>query len=126
MTQPNQVTTTVEAELCAPVATAQRIRFDIHEGIDHTLRDEGIFWLDLCLTPRPPQARACYSERWGANRFERIGDLFFVPPGQNMHARSDGGTQTSMICRINPELMARSFDGELCWTEARARPMRPR
>jgi AraC family transcriptional regulator len=119
MTQSNQVTTTVEAELRAPVATAQRVRFDIHEGIDHTLRDEGIFWLDLCLTPRPPQARACYPGRWGSNRFERIGEMFFVPPGEVMHARSGGGTQTSMICRIDPVLMAKWFDGDLSWTEAR-------
>lgn len=109
---------TIEAELRAEVATAQIIRFDMREACEHQLRDEGTFWLDLCLTPRPA-AQACYPKRWGAQRFERIGDLFFVPPGEVLRARSECGKQISIVCRLQPELIEKWFDGELKWTDAR-------
>jgi AraC family transcriptional regulator len=115
----NRVITTVEAELRTAVATAQRVHFEMLAGIDHILRDEGVFRLDLCLTPRPPEARACYPDRSGPQRFERIGAMFLLPPGEVMHARSEGGTQTSVVCRIAPELISKWLDRDLPWTEDR-------
>lgn len=118
MEQSNKVTAMIEAELRADVATAQIIRFEMLEAGSHVLRDEGVFWLDLCLTPRP-NARACYPHRWGSQRFERIGELFFVPPGEVMHAWSECGKQMSIVCRIDPALISKWFDGDLQWTEER-------
>ena len=110
---------TIEAELRAPVATAQLVRFHFAEPADNKFcRDR--YELDLCLTPRPRNARACYPDRWSPNRFERLGTLFMVPPGEAMLVRSDDcGQQTSIICQLHPESMRAWFDGELEWDARR-------
>jgi len=111
---------TVDAEIRVPVATAQLARFHMAGPLDNTLREEEEYWLDLCLTPRPRNARACYREHWGPHRFERIGNVFLLPPGQTMQARSDGGvTQTSILCHLRPEPLREWFEGDLEWTDRR-------
>jgi AraC family transcriptional regulator len=109
---------TIEAEIRVPFATAQLARFHVTEPADRILHQEGMYWLDLCLTPRPPNTRACYRDRWSPHRFERIGNLFLVPPGQTMQARTDGGSpQNSILCRLQPEAVLQWFDGDLEWTD---------
>jgi AraC family transcriptional regulator len=111
---------TVESEIRVPVATAQIARFHMTCPADNLLREEDTFWLDLCLTPRPRNARACYRDHWAPHRFERLGTLFVLPPGETMHARSDGGSpQTSLLCHLRPEPMREWFGGELEWTDRR-------
>jgi AraC family transcriptional regulator len=111
---------TVEAEMQLPLATAQIARFHMTCPADNILRKEDAFWLDLCLTPRPRNARACYRDHWVPYRFERLGTLFALPPGETMHARSDGGSpQTSILCHLRAEPMREWFDGELEWTDRR-------
>jgi AraC family transcriptional regulator len=111
---------TVDAEIRVPVATAQLARFHMTGPLDSTLREEEMYWLDLCLTPRPRNARACYREHWGPHRFERIGNVFLLPPGQTMQARSDGGvTQASILCHLRPEPLREWFEGDLEWTDRR-------
>jgi AraC family transcriptional regulator len=110
---------TIEAELRVPVATAQLVRFHFAEPADNIFcRDR--YQLDLCLTPRPRNARACYPDRWSPSRFERIGTLFMVPPGEAMRVRSDDcGQQTSIICQLHPESMRAGLDGDLEWDARR-------
>jgi AraC family transcriptional regulator len=111
---------TVEAELHVPVATAQLVRFHISEPADDILREEDAYWLDLCLTPRPRNARACYRDRWAPDHFERIGDVFLVPPGETMRAKSDGGRpQSSILCHLRREPIQAWFGGDLDWTDRR-------
>ncbi|MET0386897.1 MAG: helix-turn-helix transcriptional regulator [Polyangiales bacterium] len=111
---------TLDAEVRVPLATARLARFHVNEPADDLLRDDERYWLDLCLTPRPPNARACYLEHWGPHRFERIGHLFMLPPGETMRIRSDGGpTQASVLCHIRPEACRQWFDGDLAWTDCR-------
>lgn len=119
MNQTTRATATVRAELRSEVAKAQLVRYDLYEPVDNIKTGQESFWLDLCLTPRPPNARACYPDRWGPHRFERIGEVFFVPPREALHARSEPGSQTSMVCQINPDLIEKWFDGDLQWTEWR-------
>jgi AraC family transcriptional regulator len=119
LNQPTRATATVRAELCSDMGKAQVVRFDMHEPIDDIKHDQESFWVDLCLTPRPQDARACYPDRWARDRFERIGEVFFVPPKEVLHARSAGGTQTSMVCQIHPDIITKWFDGDLHWTECR-------
>jgi AraC family transcriptional regulator len=97
--------------------TAQVVRFDIHEPIDCIVCDQDSFWVDLCLTPRPANARACYPDRWQSQHFEFIGGAFFVPAGEALYVKSGPGGQTSMVCKINPGLIEKWFDGDLKWTE---------
>jgi AraC family transcriptional regulator len=111
---------TIEAEIRVPLATAQLARFSVTEPTDRILHQEGTYWLDLCLTPRPPNTRACYRERWSPHRFERIGNVFLVPPGQTMQARTDGGTpQDSILCRLQPEAVGQWFEDRFEWTDRR-------
>lgn len=111
---------TIEAELRVPSATAQLARFAISEPADDVLCDEHSYWVDLCLTPRPPNARACYRDRWASDRFERIGEIFLVPPGEAVRARSDGGRpQSSILCHLGKEPVRAWFGGDLTWTDQR-------
>jgi AraC family transcriptional regulator len=111
---------TIEAELRVPAATAQLARFTIAEPGDDILCAEHAYWLDLCLTPRPPNARACYRDRWAAGHFERIGEIFLVPPGEVMRAKSDGGDpQSSILCHLGKEPIQAWFGGDLKWTDRR-------
>ena len=48
---------TIEAELRVPVATAQLVRFRFLEPADNMFCADS-YRLDLCLTPRPRNARA--------------------------------------------------------------------
>jgi len=108
---------TIEAELRIPVATIQLVRFHIVEPADDIMREKEAYWLDLCLTPRPRNARACYHHHWSADHFEPIGDVFLVPPGETMQARSDGGRpQASILCHLRPEPIRAWFGDDLHWT----------
>lgn len=100
------------------------MRFDCAQPLDHLKSDDDRYWIDLCLSPRPRDVRGCYTGRWSQGRFERIGDLFVVPPGERLRLRADpgrepAGSQSSIICRLAPEPMARWFEGELEWTDPR-------
>lgn len=110
---------TIEAELRVPAATAQLVCFDFPEPADNVFRGEH-YQLDLCLTPRPRNARACYPDRWSPERFERIGRAFIVPPGEAMRARSDDcGRQNSIICQLRPHAMQPWFEDDLQWNARR-------
>lgn len=111
---------TVDAEVRVPAATVQVVRFDMARPADNVLRDEERYWLDLSLTPRPQNARACYSERWSPHRFERIGKVFLLPPRETMQARSDGpSSQTSILCHLSPDALGAWCGGDLQWTDRR-------
>jgi len=111
---------TIDAEVRVPVAKVQLVRFHVSEPADNILREEETYWLDLCLTPRPRNARACYRDHWGPHRFERIGNVFLLPPRETMQARSDGGpTQVSVLCHLRPEPLRQWFEGDLEWTDRR-------
>ncbi len=109
---------TVEGEVCAPVASARLVRFDFPEPIDNLMQEADSYRVDLCLTPRPTNARGCYPQRWGRHRFERLGELFMVPPGESMQALSDGCCQqASIICEFDPVQMNEWLDCEPRWSD---------
>jgi AraC family transcriptional regulator len=110
---------TIGAELRVPAATVQLVRYHLPEPIDRTLWLQSAYRFDLCRTPRPHNTRACFRDRWGPHRFERIGNVFVVPPGEPLHARSDCGRQTSIVCWLYPEPLRAWFDGDLEWNPRR-------
>lgn len=111
---------TLDAEIRVPTASAQLVRFHVHDPADTIRAEQDAYWLDLCLTPRPPNARACYRDHWNPNRFERLGKLFLLPPKETVQARSDGGpSQTSVLCLLRPEPVRAWFDDDLQWTDQR-------
>jgi AraC family transcriptional regulator len=110
----------IDAELTVPVATAQLVHFNAQGPNDNIMQQRETYWLDQCLTPRPRNARACYRNRWNPGRFEPLGHVFMVPPGETMQARGDGGSsQVSILCHLRPEALSRLFDGDLQWTDRR-------
>ncbi|HET8933785.1 MAG TPA: helix-turn-helix transcriptional regulator [Polyangiales bacterium] len=111
---------TVDREVNVAIATAQLVRFHVTEPAENVRREEENCWLDMCLTPRPHNARACFTEHWAPHRYERIGQVFLLPPKQTFRVRSDGGpSQTSIVCHLKPEALRRWFDGKLEWTDYR-------
>ena len=107
----------VEAEMCAPIATASLTRFNL-PSLDHTVVDNDCDWVDLCLTPRPRNTRARFRDRWGPHRFEKLGPLFLMPRGETIQFRTDGGPQLSIVCRFRDEPL-RDWLQESVWTEQR-------
>ena len=95
---------TVEAELSTKIAQAQLLQVDLEEPVDGIVNDGDVYRLDMSLTPRPRNARLCYPERWSPNRFEPVGNMFVVPPGQSMHARSDRGRHHQRASRWRANL----------------------
>jgi AraC family transcriptional regulator len=118
MAQPLAEMLKIGAEVQVPVATAQLVRLHVAEPLDIVMMDRDAYWLELCLEPRPHNSRACYLDHWSAERFERIGRIYLLPPGENVRTRSDGGpAHESVLCHIRPEPMNRWFDGALKWTD---------
>lgn len=100
-----EATILVDAELRAPGVIAQLVRFDIPAPTDSLVRQGDSVLINMCLTPRPTGARACYLRRWGPHRFERLGDVFMVPPGEELRFRGDSGRQASVLCMIERGLV---------------------
>jgi AraC family transcriptional regulator len=54
-----EATIIVDAELRGQAAVAQIVRYDIPAPTESTLADPDCYQINLCLTPRPLNARAC-------------------------------------------------------------------
>ena len=120
MERPENGMMTIEAELRVPAATVQLVHFLFLEPISGAMREDEEYRLDLCLTPRPRNARACYPDRWAPHRFERLGPVWLLPPGETLQACSDGGRrQRSLVCHLRPEQMQTWLQCDLEWTDRR-------
>lgn len=109
-----------DGELCVPMARARLMRLRLDTPTNRIFRRDTHYWIDLCLTPRPEKARGCYEDRWGRHRYERLGEIFLVPPGEALHVRSDrGGDQASIVCEIDARAVDRWLDGGIEWTDPR-------
>lgn len=113
----SQPTVVVDAELASPGVTAQIVRYDIPGPTDAVLRDDGRYLINMCLTPRPLNARAGYRQRWGPHRFERLGDVFMVPPGEALAVRGEGGQQASVLCYLSAERIDELLGQQLEWSD---------
>ena len=117
MGSPSQLPITIDAEIQAPVATAQLVHFRPTGPAQNIMHERETYWLDLCLTPRPLNARACYQNHWNPHRFERLGTVFAVPPGETLITVGEGGpSQASVLCHLVPDSISAWFDGALRWT----------
>ncbi|MEO6093566.1 MAG: helix-turn-helix transcriptional regulator [Novosphingobium sp.] len=107
----------VEAELGSPAMIARIVRFDIPAPTATPLRASGFYQINMCLTPRPLNARACYSARWGPHRFERLGDIFMVPPDEEMFIKGESGRQATIVCDLDPDALHAVVGQELRWSD---------
>ena len=120
MERPENGLMTVEAELRVPAATVRLVQFEFIEPVSGAMHEDEEYRLDLCLSPRPRNARACYTERWAPNRYERIGPVFLLPPGETLQTRSDSGRrQRSLVCHLRSESMRAWLQRDLEWTDRR-------
>jgi AraC family transcriptional regulator len=120
MERAEQAQMTIEAELRVPVATVQVVHYVFVEPVSGAMREDQDYRLDLCLTPRPRNARACYSDRWAPHRFERLGPVWLLPPGETLQACSDGDRrQRSLVCHVRSEQMRAWLQRDLEWTDRR-------
>jgi len=110
-------TITVEAERKGEAITAQLVRFDIPAPTNSVLREDDAYMIDMCLTPRPLVAKAGYHLRWGPHRFERLGDIFLIPPNEELQIRSGTNQQASLVCRLKPERINALVGQDLAWTD---------
>src|ERR1700730_2805863 len=90
---------TVDAQYKSAAATVQEVRFHLADPIDDLMHSGRGYRLDLSVTPRPLNSRARFVDRWPAQRFERIGPVFLLREGEQVHARSDSGQGAAIVCR---------------------------
>lgn len=107
----------VDAELSAPGMIAQIARFIIPSPTAALMRDDRVYQLNMCLTPRPLNARGCYRGHWGPHRFDRLGDVFLLPPGEDLLIRGGSGKQYSLLCQFAPEMISGVIGHDLSWTD---------
>jgi AraC family transcriptional regulator len=106
----------VDAELTVPTGIAQLIHLPPSGPSDRVMQQRSDYWLDMCLTPRPLNARACYQTRW--HRFEPLGRVFLVPPGQTIRFAGEGGPQqVSILCLLNAARLQQWLGTDFVWTE---------
>ncbi len=109
-----------EATLETPYGPASITRYEGSEPTDRVFRRAGSYWIDTCLTFRPEETRGCYREHWGPHRYERLGEIFLVPPGEALHVRSGTLTvQRSIVCEIEAAAVSKWLDGDMEWTGRR-------
>lgn len=112
-------TVALEAELALCGAHVWLVHLD-HEGPDeHMFQREDLYWVDLCLTPRRPNARARYVDHWGQHRFNNMGSIIALPPRFKLHLKSEGGKHISLICALKADLVDRWLPDQFEWNDRR-------
>ncbi len=110
---------TLEAEVRGRVLTAQLVGFHIPVATESVLQDADSYQINLCLTPRPLYSRASYHRHWGPHRFEPLGEIFLIPPGEALTIRGGAGAQASLTCLLKADALHSILGEELEWTDQR-------
>ena len=109
----------VDDELRGSALTAQIVRFDLSGPTQAVLCDSQSYIIDMCLTPRPVVAQGNYREHWGPHRFEKLGDVFLVPPGEALVVKGGSVKQASLVCELAARAVDEYIDAELLWSSQR-------
>ena len=109
----------LDAELEVAGARLDLIRLDHPGPSENMFRDEDVFWVDLCLTPRRPSASARYIDHWGPYRFAELGAIIALPPRQLLHLKSAGGRHASLICQLRAEEVYQRLPEDFEWNDRR-------
>lgn len=114
MTETNWIA--VEKTVRALIATAQIVELQNTDPCDIKIMDRDQYWLDMSLTPRPRNTRLCYRNHWAQQRFEPVGNVFLLPPGEDVLFRSDGGAkQRSIFCHLDPQGLRNWLERDVPW-----------
>lgn len=109
----------LERERIHPMAELLMMRLDHKEPDEHMFCKEGLFWIDLCLTPRRLHDRARYTDLWGPHRSEPMGSIMALPPGFQLELKSGGGEHVSLVCALKEEAVRRWLPDDFEWTDRR-------
>lgn len=91
-----------------------------HDGPGQkSFRRDRVYWIDLCLTPRRPNADARFCDHWSPARYAQLGSLIALPPRKRLELRSSGGRHVSLICQIQAHAVDRWLPDDFVWTERR-------
>jgi len=77
--------------------------------------------LEFAMLPRSSAASGCFPEQQAVQHFERIGEVFFLPASQLVHARSYCRRQYSVVCSFRPESHEFWFRDDLQWNQTQVR-----
>lgn len=117
MTDLTQPSMHIEAELRGAAITAQLVQFHIPEPTRSELSNDAAYQINMCLTPRPIDAKAGYRRRWGPHRFDRLGDIFLIPPGEGLYIKGGSVRQSSLVCYLDPHTIHDIVGQPLTWTD---------
>lgn len=109
----------IEAELQVPSAHVVIARLNHGGPNEHMFARKDAYWVDLCLTPRRPDAKARFIDRWGPHRFGSMGSIIALPPRFNLHLKHEGGRHISVLCALNAEAVHRWLPEDFEWTDRR-------
>lgn len=112
-------TMTVQAQVRGRVLDARIVGFHIPSPTDGVLRDDDAYQLNFCLTPRPLYTRASYHRHWGPHRYEPLGEIFLIPPGEELHVKGGAGDQASLTCLLKADALHAILGEALEWTDQR-------
>lgn len=115
----DQPSVTIEAQAQSGVLRAQIVGFHIPQPTDSVLRDDRAYQLNFCLTPRPLYTRAAYPAHWGPHRYDPLGEIFLIPPGEELHIKGGAGEQASLTCQLEVEALHAILGETLEWTDER-------
>jgi AraC family transcriptional regulator len=107
----------IEAEAQIPIARVQLTRVSHPTPGEHPFRPDGVYWVDLCLTPRRPNASARYVDRWAAHRFQPMGTVIALPPHERLCLKTGGGQHRSIICQLRAEAVDRHLPDDFEWSD---------
>jgi AraC family transcriptional regulator len=87
--------------------------------VESVLRHPRDYQINMCLTPRPLYTRASYRQHWGPHRYESLGEIFLVPPGEELHVRGSGGEQATLTCHLEAAALHAVVGQDIGWTSQR-------
>src|SRR3546814_8892529 len=93
------------------VCSSDLVEYRFVEPPTSVLRIEDKIRVELCLNTRHRSAQASFVDYWTSEHYERIGELFVVPPTLDVAARADEDrTLSSLVCllEVAPVMALRS------------------
>lgn len=98
----SQITTSIEAQASFGFGHVQIVRRVWDEPIDVVAAPDE-HRLEFAMLPRSSAARGWFPDRQRIPQSVRIGEVFFFPAGQVVHAQSHCRRQYSVVCSFRPE-----------------------
>ncbi|MCB2049158.1 MAG: helix-turn-helix transcriptional regulator [Novosphingobium sp.] len=107
----------VDAQLIGSSLKARIVRLSLSEPTASVLSNENAYIIDMCLTPRPLAAVGNYRDHWGPHRYEKLGDIYIIPPGEALHVRGDVVRQATLMCDLSASAVSEAMGTELEWSQ---------